>query len=532
MARLAAGSSMRSAAGIRKYGATFSIRTAGSHVGEIVKKLLVALLSAVLALGAAVPAMAKPPAKPCSPDRTVAGGEWSTYGADLANTRSQPAETTLNPAVAAGLAPAWSFTSDGAINATPIVANGCIYFGTENGHLYARDADTGAPVWDRVVTVGASGAGLGGTIVGSPAVQGSTVIFLVSDLDDPYALALDMRTGAIRWKSAPIDDHAGSYTNASAVIFDGVLFAGFSAPEGQTSGQGGWALFDASTGALLKRVDTIPLADQAKGYAGGGIWSTPAVDTATGMAYLGAGNPFSKMIEHDYTNSILKIDLNRASLTFGQVVGFYKGNVDQYTAEMQELSHTPACAASDTDQLTWPLDDPVCGQLDLDFGASAQLFHDANGRLLVGDLQKSGVYHAAHADDMSAAWTALVGLSCAACNASSPSFDGTNVNVAGVPGPVLYALDRTAGTTAWRAPMVGGTHYQPMATAAGVVYTVDNAGFLDAWDAATAAVVLTRPITADAGTAAAQQGSGGVVIARHTVYAPASNALVAYRAAS
>ena len=71
-----------------------------------------------------------------------------------------------------------------------------------------------------------------------------------------------------------------------------------------------------------------------------------------------------------------------------------------------------------------PLDDPVCGQLDLDFGASANLFRASDGTELVGDLQKSGVYHVADAAIMKPAWTALVGASCEVCNAASTAVSG------------------------------------------------------------------------------------------------------------
>ena len=123
----------------------------------------------------------------------------------------------------------------------------------------------------------------------------------------------------------------------------------------------------------------------------------------------------------------------------------YQGNVDQYSETLQTLSGTPACAASDDPSVQYPLDDPVCGQLDLDFGASPNLFTNAQGQLLVGDLQKSGVYHVAHADTMTPAWTALVGVSCAACNAASTAFDGRAIEGVATPGGSMFSLDREAG---------------------------------------------------------------------------------------
>jgi hypothetical protein len=150
----------------------------------------------------------------------------------------------------------------------------------------------------------------------------------------------------------------GLWPHVSSVL-TGLLFAGFSAPEGDSGGQGGWALIDTASGAIRKVTTTIPPADQARGFAGGGIWSTPAFDARSGYAYVGAGNPFSKTQEHPYTNSILKIDVNSSRSTFGQVVAHYKGNPDQYTNTLETLSQTPICRATDTNGVPFPLDDPA-----------------------------------------------------------------------------------------------------------------------------------------------------------------------------
>lgn len=486
-------------------------------------------------------ASAAAPAPACSSSSTP-GGEWRSYGHDASNTRMQDAEKTLTPATVPGLAPAWVFSTasqgetGGDFNSTPIVANGCVFAGSAGGVVYALDQDTGALRWKTKLDVPAPGAG--GAIVGAPTVVGHRVFVLANQSGGPHAVALDERTGAVVWSSKPVSTYPGSYTNAASAVSRGLLFMGFSPPEGDPNGQGGWALIDTATGAIVKVTTTIPPADQAKGFAGGGIWSTPAFDTARGYAYIGAGNPNSKTMEHPYTNSILKIDMVRSRPTFGQVTGFYKGNPDQYTNALETLSQTPVCAASDADGVPYPVDDPFCGQLDLDFGAAANLFTDATGRLLVGDLQKSGVYHAARADTMAGAWSTLVGLSCQACNAASTAVDATAVFGAATPGATEYALDATTGAARWQEPIGDGVHYQSTSVAGGVVYTVDGNGFLDAFDAAGGGSLLRRQMSADTGASmAGALTSGGVAIADHTVYAATAGRtgadsagyLVAYR---
>ena len=469
------------------------------------------------------------------------GGDWRSYGRDAANSRTQHAETTLSPTVAPGLKASWVFSTasqgdaSGAINGTPIVADGCVFVGSGGGVVYALDQATGAVQWKR--SLDAPQPGLGGAIVGAPAVANRKVYVLVDQTGGPYAVALDEGSGAVVWRSAPVTTYPGSYANAASALYKGLLFMGFSAPEGDSAGQGGWGLIDTSTGAIRKITTTIPPADQAQGFAGGGVWSTPAFDTRNGYAYVGAGNPFSKTQEHPYTNSILKIDVNSSRSTFGQVVAHYKGNPDQYTNTLETLSQTPICRATDDSGLPFPLDDPACGQLDLDFGASPNLFTDATGAPLVGDLQKSGVFHAARADTMAARWSTLVGLSCAVCNAASSAYDGAAIYGAASPGSTEYALNPATGAALWEAAIGDGTHYQSTSVAAGVVYTIDGNGFLDGWNAATGVPLLHHQLATDTGTTMSGLTSSGVAIADHTVFVTAGGSsgtgtagyVVAYR---
>jgi hypothetical protein len=381
-------------------------------------------------------------------------------------------------------------------------------------------------------------------VVGAAVVDGGTVVFLVDEFAAPYAIALKRSTGAVVWKSAPFAPpltssaaQAGSYTNSSPILANGYILAGYSAPEGNPNATGGFALINAKTGEVVRSTPTIPPAAQAEGYSGGGLWSTPAYDPATKYAYWGAGNPNSKEKQYPTTDAIIKIDVNPARATFGQIVGSYEGNVDQYTATLQELSHSPACEASANPEVPDPLDDPVCGQLDLDFGAAANLFTTGDGTKVVGDLQKSGVYHVANAKTMAPVWTALVGPSCFACNAASTAFDGSVEGVA-TPGGTMFSLDRSSGATNWLSPVADGTHYQSISSAAGVVWTVDGDSNLDGFEAASGKPLVRRPLSVDAGAPVTNLTSAGVAIAEHQLfvaaggasYASAAGYVIAYRA--
>jgi outer membrane protein assembly factor BamB len=448
------------------------------------------------------------------------------YGHDLANTRSQPDERGIGTAAAGKLAPAWVFSTasygdDSAFQSTPVIDGGCAFVGSSGGVAYAVDASSGKLVWKRRLP--ASSPGVGGTIVGAAAVSGDAVIWLVDQTAGPYAVALDRSNGSVLWQSPPVISAAGDYTNASPIVANGLVAVGFSPSEGSDSGQGGFALLDAATGQVVKVTLTVPPARQAQGYSGGGLWSTPAYDPSTGYLYWASGNPNSKTKQDPNTDAILKIDLNRSDPAFGQIVAAYPGNVDQYTNTLQQASQNPVCDASANANVPYPLDDPVCGQLDLDFGSAVNLFTGGAGTKLVGDLQKAGVYHVARADTMAPVWTRVVGGPCQVCNAASAAFDGSAIEGVSTPGGTMFSLAPNGGAVNWASPVADGVHYQSISVADGVVYTFDGNGFLDAFAAARGTPLLRRPLAADTHTSMGGLTSGGVAIAEHAVFAAATS---------
>lgn len=478
----------------------------------------------------------------CAP-AAHAGGEWRSYGGGLGNQRNQLAETTLNPSTAANVAKAWSFDvanadqagvlGGGTLQNTPVVADGCVYLASSSGFVFALNADTGERVWTSAKMPGsAAGSLLGGVITGSPVVAGRTVYVGVSKLNEAFVAALSQATGETLWMAPVLDptkknNEYRTTIVAAPVVSNGVVFQGIMGDENSAGARGGYAILDASTGALLHQDWTVSDAEYLAGYRGASVWCTAAVDPATAYAYACGGNPASKQMEARYANSLLKIDLNRSRSTFGKIVAAYKGNYDQY---YPGLDRQPACDQVPT-TLVWS---PTCVQLDLDFGASPSLYEvDVAGQKvkLVGDLQKSGVYHAVFADNMQMAWTAVVGAPGPVWNASSPAVDGKNVYVAALPPGQIWGLSNDRGRARWVTPVPTGSglFFQSVSTANGVVYAVDNSGVLNILDAATGLPVKHIVMTADVGAPANSQSSNGVAIARNTIYAASSSYVVAYR---
>jgi polyvinyl alcohol dehydrogenase (cytochrome) len=259
--------------------------------------------------------------------------------------------------------------------------------------------------------------------------------------------------------------------------------------------------------------------DFRHGFAGGGIWSTAAVDRRTGYAYLGTGNPFSAH-EHPNTNAVVKVDLDQRRPTFGRIVGSFHGTTDLY---VDGATYKPVCDVY--------VDVFTCDPPDFDFGASPQLFR-LHGRTYVGDMQKSGVYSVGTTRTMKRVWHATVGGPFGQFGGeATASFDGHSIYTGGSAPGLVTALDPDGGAARWRAPIADGIHFQSVSTAGGVTYTTDTRGFLDAWDASTGQLLLARSLGQDTGQPSYQEFSSGasVSIARHTVFVPVGADVVAYR---
>lgn len=448
-------------------------------------------------------------------------------GRDLGHGRHQTAERSIGRVQAATLEPAWTFSVRAAtqsrsneVTGYPIVADGCVFFGSNGGRdapgwLFALNADGGDLVWKRAVSDG---------VYSTVAVENGVVYAFVSRIGSPYVVALDQRTGSVLWQTT-VDTQPGADAVSSPVVYNGMVWVGVSgtAAEGDEAQRfdfrGVSVLLDAVSGAVLARTHSIPDADWKKGEgaAGGAIWSTISVDTKTGFGFVGTGNPFNYDDEHHHTNAVLKIDMRRGSPTLGQIVGSYKGDVEEY---FPALSENTSC--DESDPVGFFMAGFECGRLDVDFGASPNIFTDRLGRTLVGVGQKSGVYHVFDPVTMQPVWKQLMGVPSAVGGiVGTAAFDGTALYVPHSIAGYITSLDRDAGTPKWASPTADAVHWgNPVTSANGVVYTVDLKGFLDAYDAGTGAPLLHRPMGLGASTGGMPTLSwGGVTVARNTVYA-------------
>ena len=447
------------------------------------------------------------------------GGEWPFYSGTLDGHREQLKEKSIDRGNVSELGVAWraSMPDGGVIHSTPVVADGCVYTGTDLGNVYALNADTGKVVWSRALGEGGEGSGTfeGAGIVGSPAVADGLVYVGATTPKASALSALDQATGKVVWKRV-VDKDEGGGLDSSPVPFNGMVFQAFKGDESSDHSNPGFAIVDGSrkkAGKILVKTHTIPPEDFAAGYRGGSIINTPAVDLKRDLVFAGTGNPVSEK-QHPRTNSLLKIDADPASPSFGTILASHRGTSDSYP--FPEDVDSPACQTT----VQWPIGRFSCAQFDFNFLSSPNLWTNSEGRRMFGGLQKSGVYTAVYTDTMELAWQATLGVPCFGCNLSSTAVDENAIYVA-VTGGNLYALDRDTGGVKWATPMTGTLRYNGVAVANRIVYSLNDAtGTLQAFDASNGAQLFAHPFSQDTGEPMNDTGnSSGVSVARNTVFA-------------
>ena len=181
----------------------------------------------------------------------------------------------------------WRFATGDRIVSSPVFSNHTIYFGGDDGNIYAVDAETGRQIWKRPT---------GGPVACTPAVANGIVY---AESYDGKFYALNATTGAVKWKFATggerrfeakgihglepktqtIADQYDIFLS-SPVVAQGAVYFG--------SGDGNLYALDAVSGELKWKFKTGDVVHSSPAYADGtlyfGSWDSffYAVDAATG----------------------------------------------------------------------------------------------------------------------------------------------------------------------------------------------------------------------------------------------------------
>jgi outer membrane protein assembly factor BamB len=172
----------------------------------------------------------------------------------------------------------WTFRTGAPVISTPAVANGTVYVGSSDHHLYALDASSGSLRWKFAT---------GGRVSSSPAVAAGRVYFASYD---SKLYALDAASGALAWQFTTEGERrfSGKHLHgaepaaemmpdpfdvflSSPVVLAGVVYFG--------SGDGNVYALDATSGTL-----------RWKFHTGNVIHASPAV--ADGVLYIGSWDSY------------------------------------------------------------------------------------------------------------------------------------------------------------------------------------------------------------------------------------------------
>jgi hypothetical protein len=317
---------------------------------------------------------------------------WPGYLFDPSHTSLNGAATAITPANAGTIAPAWSqpFAPGGGFFASPVVYNGDVYIGGNDGWFYQLDEATGKVlhslhIGKEFACTETPNYGYGvvdtATVAPDPSRAGAPTVYVTggdasdgsttNGNDGIWLWALDATTlkPVSSWPTDPVtvDIQPGDVGWASPVVSNGTISVGIASGCDAPLVRGGVADFNQSTGALLRNYWTVPA-----GSVGGTMWSTSAVLGNSTWIATGNGDP-------------------TAGAQLGDSFSFVR------------LDGT---ATTHSDIWTVPNQAPK----DFDFGDSPTLFTSTvNGVAtpMIGDCSKNGTFYALQSQNLSSGpvWT-------------------------------------------------------------------------------------------------------------------------------
>jgi alcohol dehydrogenase (cytochrome c) len=287
-----------------------------------------ALVGGLVVFGAAAAARAQVPHQ-----RIVAAdrepGQWLSYSRTYDGQRFSPL-AEITPANVRHLRPVWMFQAEaaGSFETTPLAVDGVLYVtepGSDVQAVKALDARTGRVLWTyerplpkTLRTLGFPKANRGVAILDETVFVGTL---------DAHLVALDSRSGIVRWDVAVADNATGYCITAAPLAIDGEVVIGISG--GEAGIRGFLDAYDTKTGARRWRLWTIPgpgepghetWTGDAWKTGGAPTWVTGSYDPQLRLLYWGTGNPGPDWNGDDrpgdnlYTCSLLAIEADTGKL--------------------------------------------------------------------------------------------------------------------------------------------------------------------------------------------------------------------------
>lgn len=256
-----------------------------------------------------------------------ADANWLSYAGNIQGHRFSPL-TQINSQNIQKLTLAWTYKVDStaALESSPIVVDGKLYFTEPNGVVNALDASTGKLLWqnkfpppsDVKLCCGPVNRGLG---------YSPGKLFLGTL--DAKLIALNLSDGKVLWEKTVANYKNGySITSAPLVVEDKVIVG---TAGGDFSAAGQIVAYSQKDGSELWRFNTCPKAGTPEAetwdpkllpLCGAAPWMTGSYDSETRTLFWGTGNPGSylsrltvkKGLAQLYGDSLLAIDLDDGNL--------------------------------------------------------------------------------------------------------------------------------------------------------------------------------------------------------------------------
>ncbi|MGA7732460.1 MAG: PQQ-binding-like beta-propeller repeat protein [Chloroflexia bacterium] len=109
----------------------------------------------------------------------------------------------------------WAIGKDVGVVRAPLVSEGTVYFGTDNGGFHAIDAETGQEKWTYTVEI-IDHEIPHGFVANEPVLLGDSIIF---GTFYEYVYSLNKNTGQLNWRTA-----IGHLVTSEFAVFDGILY--------------------------------------------------------------------------------------------------------------------------------------------------------------------------------------------------------------------------------------------------------------------------------------------------------------------
>jgi outer membrane protein assembly factor BamB len=138
----------------------------------------------------------------------AAHAEWRQFH-NTASRRGLTNHSGITRTESKHLGVAWNMSTGGTVKSSPVIANGILYIGSDDGKLWAINASTGAEVWS---------ASTGDSIRSSPAVVGG-IVYIGSN--DGKVYAFDASNGNSVWTTT-----LGGWVTAAPLVVGGRVFIG------------------------------------------------------------------------------------------------------------------------------------------------------------------------------------------------------------------------------------------------------------------------------------------------------------------